>query len=161
MYSIWTIVNISRLKFGPPKSIFLATPLRIEARSMVFTTRLVVDDLREDLGRKWEERLVLRLVSVGGQKHLIDVLNKNSWSTQLISKKWERRIHNEKNKKLIKDKKIVELCVYVWRNDVSVVQKGILSVRYKWKVPTLFLSLVLAQVLFFFWILFPIVILLL
>ena len=45
---------------------------------MVFTTRLVVDDLREDLGRKWEERLVLRLVSVGGQKHLIDVLNKNS-----------------------------------------------------------------------------------
>ena len=105
LYSIWTIVNISRLKFGPPKSNFLATPLRIEARSMVFTTRLVVDDLREDLGRKWEERLVLRLVSVGGQKHLIDVLNKNSWTTQLISKKWERRIHNEKNKKLIKDKK--------------------------------------------------------
>ena len=64
----------------------------------------------------------------GGQKHLIDVLNKNSWSTQLISKKWERRINNEKNKQLIKDKKKSELYVYIWKNDVPVIQKGILSV---------------------------------
>ena len=53
----------------------------------------------------------------GGQKHLIDVLNKNSWSTQLISKKWERRINNEKNKQLIKDKKkiwIIHLYMKKW-----------------------------------------------
>ena len=49
----------------------------------------------------WISTLVkILLWNAWGQKHLKEKFTTDSWSTQLISKKWKRRFHNGKIKKI-------------------------------------------------------------
>ena len=83
----------------------------------------------------WISTLVkILLWNAWGQKHLKEKFTTDSWSTQLISKKWERRFHNGKIKKIDHFKKWLNH-FKKWLNHAFIYEEMEFS-QYCWYLPT-------------------------